>query len=155
MNLADAGSEAVQIMTIHKSKGLEFPVVFVAGMGKQFNFQDINARFLVHPQLGLGADAVLPDKRLIISTMYKHLIRRELKRECLGEELRVLYVALTRAKEKLIITGTIGKIEETLNRLVGSFGAEAELLSMGIRGKNRQSLKSGKLLQQILLKKRS
>ena len=137
VNLADAGSGAVQIMTIHKSKGLEFPVVFVAGMGKQFNFQDINARFLVHPQLGLGADAVLPDKRLIISTMYKHLIRRELKRECLGEELRVLYVALTRAKEKLIITGTIGKIEETMNRLVGSFGTEAELLSMGIRGNGR------------------
>lgn len=85
VNLADAGSEAVQIMTIHKSKGLEFPVVFVAGMGKQFNFQDINARFLVHPQLGLGTDAVLPDKRLIISTMYKHLIRRELKRECLAK----------------------------------------------------------------------
>ena len=56
---------------------------------------------------------ILPDKRLIISTMYKQLIRRQLKRESLGEELRVLYVALTRAKEKLIITGTIGKICET------------------------------------------
>lgn len=52
-------------MTIHKSKGLEFPVVFVAGMGKQFNFQDLNARLLIHPELGLGTDAILPEKRIM------------------------------------------------------------------------------------------
>lgn len=62
MNVTDAGSGAVQIMTVHKSKGLEFPVVFAAGMGKQFNFQDINARLLIHPELGFGADAILPEK---------------------------------------------------------------------------------------------
>ena len=111
VNVTDAGSGAVQIMTVHKSKGLEFPVVFAAGMGKQFNFQDINARLLIHPELGFGSDAILPEKRLIAPTLHKQIIRRELKRESLGEELRVLYVALTRAKEKLYITGTIAKLE--------------------------------------------
>lgn len=62
VNVTDAGSGAVQIMTVHKSKGLEFPVVFAAGMGKQFNFQDINARLLIHPELGFGANAILPEK---------------------------------------------------------------------------------------------
>lgn len=80
VNLADAGSGAVQIMTIHKSKGLEFPVVFAAGMGKQFNFQDINAKFLIHPELGFGVDAIFPEKRLIVSAMQKQIIRRELKK---------------------------------------------------------------------------
>lgn len=93
VNLADAGNGAVQIMTIHKSKGLEFPIVFAAGMGKQFNFQDINSRFLIHPDMGFGVDVILPEKRLILSTVHKQIIRRQLKRESLGEELRVLYVA--------------------------------------------------------------
>ena len=66
VNLSGAGSGSVQIMTVHKSKGLEFPVVFAAGMGKQFNFQDINARLLLHPDLGFGADAVFAKKRLIV-----------------------------------------------------------------------------------------
>ena len=80
--------DTVRIMSIHKSKGLEFPVVFAAGMGKQFNFQDINARFLhIHPELGFGVDAIFPERRLIVSAMQKQIIRRALKRESLGEEL--------------------------------------------------------------------
>ncbi len=58
MNLSGAGEGSVEIMTIHKSKGLEFPVVILAGMGKQFNFQDLNAKLLIHPDYGLGADAI-------------------------------------------------------------------------------------------------
>lgn len=103
VNLSGAGSGSVQIMTVHKSKGLEFPVVFAAGMGKQFNFQDMNARLLLHPDLGFGADAVFAKKRLIVPTLQKQMIRRALKKESLGEELRVLYVALTRAKENSIL----------------------------------------------------
>ena len=103
----------MEIMTIHKSKGLEFPIVILAGMGKQFNMQDLNARLLIHPDYGLGADAILPDRRMIVSTLYKQVIRRKLLEETLGEEIRVLYVALTRAKEKLIMTGTIGNLEKT------------------------------------------
>ena len=114
VNVIDAGKGSVQIMTVHKSKGLEFPVVFAAGMGKQFNFQDINARFLIHPDLGFGTDVILPEKRLMASTPQKQVIRNVQKRESLGEELRVLYVALTRAKEKLYITGTIGGLKEKI-----------------------------------------
>ncbi len=112
VNLSGAGEGSVEIMTIHKSKGLEFPIVILAGMGKQFNMQDLNARLLIHPDYGLGADAILPDRRLIVSTLYKQVIRRKLLEETLGEEIRVLYVALTRAKEKLIMTGTIGNLEK-------------------------------------------
>ena len=133
VNLADAGSGAVQIMTIHKSKGLEFPVVFAAGMGKQFNFQDINARFLIHPELGFGVDAIFPERRLIVSAMQKQIIRRALKRESLGEELRVLYVALTRAKEKLIITGSMGNIEAALRSVSRYMDSEETLLPLGVR----------------------
>ena len=137
VNLADAGSGAVQIMTIHKSKGLEFPVVFAAGMGKQFNFQDINSRFLIHPDMGFGVDVILPEKRLILSAVHKQIIRRQLQRESLGEELRVLYVALTRAKEKLIITGCIGKLPDVCNALSVYMNYEEPLLPMAVRGKAR------------------
>ena len=133
VNLADAGSGAVQIMTIHKSKGLEFPVVFAAGMGKQFNFQDINARFLIHPELGFGVDAIFPERRLIVSAMQKQIIRRALKRESLGEELRVLYVALTRAKEKLIITGSMGSVEAVLRSISRYMDSKETLLPLGVR----------------------
>lgn len=137
VNLADAGSGAVQIMTIHKSKGLEFPIVFAAGMGKQFNFQDINNRFLIHPDMGFGVDVVIPEKRLILSTVHKQIIRRQLKRESLGEELRVLYVALTRAKEKLIITGAIGKLEKVLQAVSWQMRRRETLLPIGTRGEAR------------------
>ena len=137
VNLSGAGAGSVQIMTVHKSKGLEFPVVFAAGMGKQFNFQDMNARLLIHPELGLGADAILPEKRVIASTVYKQMIRRQLLKESLGEELRVLYVALTRAKEKLIMTGTISKLEKQLISLSRFQDKEEELLPVGVRLKAR------------------
>ena len=138
VNLAGDGRSAVQIMTIHKSKGLEFPIVFVAGMGKQFNFQDLNARLLIHPELGVGADAILPEKRVIAPTLNKQLIRRELLKESLGEELRVLYVAMTRAKEKLILSGTIGKLEEKIVKLSRFQDNNVRLLPIGTRLKGKK-----------------
>lgn len=135
VNLSGAGEGAVQIMTIHKSKGLEFPVVFAAGMGKQFNFQDMNARLLIHPEFGIGTDAVLPEKRITSPTLYKQMIRRTLLKESLGEELRVLYVALTRAKEKLIITGTMDKIENKIRGIARYLDREETLLPVGARMK--------------------
>lgn len=137
VNLAGAGSTAVEIMTIHKSKGLEFPVVFVAGMGKQFNFQDLNARLLIHPELGLGTDAILPEKRIIASSLNKQMVRRELLKESLGEELRVLYVAMTRAKEKLILTGAVGKLDKRIPSLAGFLEEEGQVLPLGVRLKAR------------------
>ena len=135
VNLTGAGNTAVEIMTIHKSKGLEFPVVFVAGMGKQFNFQDMNAGLLLHPELGIGADAIIPEKRVIASSLNKQVIRRQLLKESLGEELRVLYVAMTRAKEKLILTGTVGKLEKQMLSLSRFLDEEEELLPLGTRMK--------------------
>lgn len=133
VNLAGAGNKTVEIMTIHKSKGLEFPVVFVAGMGKQFNFQDMNASLLIHPELGLGADAILPEKRVTAPSLNKQIIKRQLLKESLGEELRVLYVALTRAKEKLIMTGTVSKFEKLMQKLARFKDSENQLLSIGVR----------------------
>ena len=133
VNLSGTGESAVQIMTIHKSKGLEFPVVFAAGMGKRFNFRDMNASILIHPELGIGADAILPEKRIIAPSLCKQIIRRALLMESLGEELRVLYVALTRAKEKLILSGTIGALQPELGELSALRDSEEPLLSLGRR----------------------
>ena len=104
----------VRIMTIHKSKGLEFPVVFVAGMGKQLNQQDIRNRMVLHPQYGIGLDYTDLKRRVRIPSLTRQILARQIQMENAGEELRVLYVALTRAKEKLILTGTLKKAEEKL-----------------------------------------
>ena len=95
----------VRIMSIHKSKGLEFPICFVAGLGKSFNRQDVNASMLFSVDYGIATDAIDPVMRTKESTVMKQAIRSELVLENLGEELRVLYVAMTRAKEKLYLTG--------------------------------------------------
>lgn len=112
--LAGAEEHTVRIMTIHKSKGLEFPIVFAAGMGKRFNQQDANARLLLHPDLGIGTDAVFPEERICTRTVIRQVLHQKTLTENLGEELRVLYVAMTRAKEKLILTGTITKLDKHL-----------------------------------------
>ena len=105
--LYDEQTDAVRLMSIHKSKGLEFPIVIVTGMGKRFNIQDTTASVVIHPDLGLGIDAIDLERRTKSPTLLKKVIQNEIGLENLGEELRVLYVALTRAKEKLILTGTV------------------------------------------------
>ncbi len=95
------------MMTIHKSKGLEFPIVFVAGMGKRFNMQDARSSAVLHARMGVGLDAVDIEKRTKSPSIIKKVMQKEEALDSLGEELRVLYVAFTRAKEKLIITGTL------------------------------------------------
>lgn len=97
----------VRIMSIHKSKGLEFPVVFLAGLGKRFNLLDLNKEMLLHQELGIGPALVRPEERLVYPTLAKLAIKHRLKLEMLAEEMRVLYVAMTRAREKLIMVGTV------------------------------------------------
>lgn len=104
-DMTSENEDVVRIMSIHKSKGLEFPVVFVAGMGKNFNKQDTRSKMVLHPEYGLGLDCMDGKKRIKSPTIAKKAIAKQIDLENLGEELRVLYVALTRAKEKLILTG--------------------------------------------------
>ncbi len=98
---------AVRIMSIHRSKGLEFPVVFVSGTAKRFNFTDMRERMICHPELGLALDDIDEENRTIVPTLKKKLLQSVLTEEMLGEELRLLYVAMTRAKEKLYLTGYV------------------------------------------------
>jgi ATP-dependent helicase/nuclease subunit A len=102
----------VRIMSIHKSKGLEFPIVFVAGLSKQFNMSDLKASVVFHQELGIGANYINYIDRYKVTTLQKLAIIDQLKTETLSEELRILYVALTRAREKLILVGTIEGIEK-------------------------------------------
>lgn len=96
----------VRIMSIHKSKGLEFPVVIVAGLGQQFNLGDSNDSMLFHRDLGLGPRFVNPETRTITDTIARVILRRKIRLESLSEEMRILYVAMTRAEAKLILVGT-------------------------------------------------
>lgn len=105
-NFAGEQADTVRIMSIHKSKGLEFPVVFLAGMGKRFNKQDAYGAVLLDADLGLAADYLDLKQRLKMPTLKKQALKRRMELESMGEELRVLYVAMTRAKEKLIMTAT-------------------------------------------------
>jgi len=104
----------VRIMSIHKSKGLEFPVVFLSGCGKKFNLQDMNKSILLHQEMGIGPDVVDYKKRLSWSSAAKEAIKVKIKNETLSEEMRILYVALTRAREKLIITGAVSELDKSL-----------------------------------------
>lgn len=118
--LADAAEQEnmVQIMSIHKSKGLEFPIVFVSGLGKMFNTQDIREKVVLHPQLGIGIDYLNVERRVKTPGITRQFLARKTSIENTGEELRVLYVAMTRAREKLILTGTMKKAEEKISAMV-------------------------------------
>lgn len=104
-SLQDENADTVRIMSIHRSKGLEFPVCFVSGLGKRFNMQDIAKPVIVDMDLGIGLDYVDSVLRMRRGTLKKNVMAGKLQRDSLGEELRVLYVAMTRAQEKLILTG--------------------------------------------------
>ncbi len=116
-DLIGENEDVVRIMSIHKSKGLEFPVVFVSGMGKNFNKQDVRSKMVLHPELGIGLDFMDGNRRIKSPTIIKKAIAKQIDLENLGEELRVLYVALTRAKEKLILTGNKKDALEALEEL--------------------------------------
>ena len=104
----------IRIMSIHKSKGLEFPVVFLCGTSKQFNLRDLSEKILLDQELGIGPEYIDYKSMITYSTLAKEAIKVKIKKETLSEEERVLYVALTRSKEKLIITGTSSDAEKEL-----------------------------------------
>jgi ATP-dependent helicase/nuclease subunit A len=111
-SVAGEEEDTVRIISIHKSKGLEFPIVFLAGMGKKFNKQDTYGKILIDPNLGIATEYLDLEHRLKITTLKRNALRRKMELDNLGEELRVLYVAMTRAKERLIMTGTSRYLEK-------------------------------------------
>ena len=106
-SLLSENDDTVRIMSIHKSKGLEFPVCILAGMGKSINYRDSRSSIVTDADLGIGVDFIDPRMRTKEPTFYKKLISEKKKRETLAEEMRLFYVALTRAEEKLIMSGVI------------------------------------------------
>lgn len=113
----------IRIMSIHKSKGLEFPIVFLSSTGKNFNLKDLRDKILIHQEIGFGPNYENSELKIEYPTLAKEAIKMVSKRESISEEMRVLYVALTRAKEKLIITG----IEKDLQKSIESKEKELQI----------------------------
>lgn len=112
--LIGENENVIRIMSIHKSKGLEFPVVFLCGTGKMFNVQDLNQSILLHQDMGFGPKYINYERKIEYSTLAKEAIRIKSLNEILSEEMRLLYVATTRAKEKLIITGCDKNLKKSI-----------------------------------------
>lgn len=113
-SLLGSNDNVVRIMSIHKSKGLEFPVVILTGMGKKLNHADALGSVIVHQELGIGADLIDLEKRTMQPTLIKNAISKSIIKEDISETMRVLYVAMTRAREKLFITGTVSNLDTAL-----------------------------------------
>jgi ATP-dependent helicase/nuclease subunit A len=131
-----AHDDAVAILSIHKSKGLEYPICFVSGTGRQFNKKDLSQSLVIHGDLGIGLDLIRAEEQTKEEAVYKKVVIQNRKWDLYGEEMRILYVALTRAKEKLIITGVIPKTEETLEAWQQQRGS----MSFGSREKAKSYL---------------
>ncbi len=138
------GEEIVRVMSIHKSKGLEFPLVFVSGLGRSFNNQDAREQVVLHPRLGIGLDVVDRERRTRTPGLTRQFLATKAALESLGEELRVLYVALTRAKERLILTGVMKKAEEKLGTIQADVMEDGFLPFLSRQG-------AGSFLQLLLL----
>ncbi|HZJ82943.1 MAG TPA: helicase-exonuclease AddAB subunit AddA, partial [Clostridia bacterium] len=150
----------VRIMSIHKSKGLEFPVVFLSGCGKQFNFMDTTRNILFHQDLGLGPDYVDCHRRTTYATLAKQALKYKITLETLSEEMRILYVAMTRARERLIISGGVKDLEKEIKSWANALATEElklpEYQMMGARryldwiGPSIIRHEDGKVLRQLV-----
>ena len=109
-------------MSIHKSKGLEFPVVVLAGLSRKCNKADEMAPMLFHPKLGVGPKGLDPELRVEFPTLARQAVQLQLDKEMKAEELRLLYVAMTRAKDKLILVMTLPNAAKTIASLLPNAG---------------------------------
>jgi ATP-dependent helicase/nuclease subunit A len=121
--------DVVRMMTIHSSKGLEFPVVFVSGLARKFNTMDLRKPFMMDKDFGFAARYVNAEKRISYPSLPQLAFKRKKKMEMLAEEMRVLYVALTRAKEKLYLIGSVKNAEKSLDKWISAAAGENWLLS--------------------------
>lgn len=112
--LIGENENVIRIMSIHKSKGLEFPIVFLSSTSKQFNMQDLNEKILLHQDIGFGPEYINYERKIRYATLAKEAIKIKAKTELKSEEMRLLYVALTRAREKIIITGISKNLQKEL-----------------------------------------
>ena len=108
--------DVVRIMSIHKSKGLEFPVAIISQTNKKFNQRDLTESILMHQELGFGMQYINYDRKIEYTTASKEAVKIKIREESIAEEMRILYVGLTRAKEKLIITGVENDLEKSINQ---------------------------------------
>ncbi|MGF9727023.1 helicase-exonuclease AddAB subunit AddA [Bacillus safensis] len=120
--------DVVRMMTIHSSKGLEFPIVFTAGLGRNFNMMDLNQSYLLDKELGFGSKYIHPELRISYATLPLVAMKKKMRKELLSEELRVLYVALTRAKEKLFLVGSVKNQVKALSKWQNAATGEDWLL---------------------------
>lgn len=130
--LQDENADVVRIMSIHKSKGLEFPVCFVAGLAKGFQTRDINGRLVLDIDAGIGVDYVNPAERVRGKDLRKNVIAEKMRVDNLAEEMRILYVAMTRAAEKLILTGTLKSPEKTVLSLLPIRNRKEKTIPYGV-----------------------
>ena len=115
--MTSGAAAGVQIMSIHRSKGLEFPIVILADLNKPFNRTDLQTPVLVHPKLGLGPLYIDLDRHIRYPTAAREAVSARLSREMRSEEMRLLYVAMTRAQEKLILVASLASAEKKLGDL--------------------------------------
>lgn len=132
--------DVVRLMTIHSSKGLEFPIVFVGGLSRQFNMMDLNKKYLLDKELGFSSKFVNPKLRISYPTIPQLTMKRKMKMELIAEEMRVLYVALTRAKEKLYLVGTVKEATKTFEKWNGQLANKEWLLPDHERAKAKAYL---------------
>lgn len=125
----------VRLMTIHSSKGLEFPYVFIAGLGRDFNQMDFNGLYLFDQTFGLAVKAVDPEKRISYTSLPFLAMKEKKQLELKAEEMRVLYVAMTRAKEKLFLVATVKDVEKTLAKWEDASLAADEMLPEYVRAR--------------------
>ena len=137
---AEECGDVVRIMSIHKSKGLEFPICILAGMSKKLNQQDANAGLVCDMDYGLGIEYRNPKKRIRNADLRRNVLSRKIKLDNLGEELRILYVAMTRAKEKLVMTGVVNEYEKQMLSYSYIKDLKTQKLPFGILSRSNQYL---------------
>lgn len=133
-SIISENDNAVRIMTIHKSKGLEFPIVFIANMQKKFNLMDSRMKSVIHSDMGIGMEYIDEDTRIKTKNIMRTAINTRIQLDCIEEEIRLFYVACTRAKEKLIFTA--GKIDDSkLKKMTAKKMKKEEYLGYGVVAK--------------------
>ena len=138
--LIGENENVIRIMSIHKSKGLEFPVVFLCGTGNNFNMLDLNDNILIHSSLGFGPKYINYERKIQYNTLAKEAIKYQIRKELKEEEMRLLYVALTRSREKLIITGIDKNLSKSIDDKNNSLLATGNVITKTISSKAKSYL---------------